>query len=152
MSAAPIPRAALLLGLAGLIPFLWGAAGVLFEDLAAWSLRSFGARFTGALILQNYGIIILAFMSGVIWGFATRAEGLEAAKSYTLSTLPALWAFFFGTGETAPALAALAAGFGGLLLIDWMMQARGFAPGWWIKLRLLLTSIVVACLVVGAIG
>ncbi|MBS8271966.1 DUF3429 family protein, partial [Halomonas litopenaei] len=63
-----IPRSALLLGLAGLLPFLWGAATVLLPDLAMWGQMTLGGRFIGPYVQLFYGAIILSFMSGVLWG------------------------------------------------------------------------------------
>ena len=93
-----IPRAALGLGLAGLIPFLWGALTVLRPDLAAWGTGALGPRFVGPYVQLFYGAVILSFMSGVLWGFATRATGRVAAAGYALSVIPALWAFFMTGG------------------------------------------------------
>lgn len=147
-SDADIPKAALLLGLAGLIPFLWGAATLLNTDLGIWGVRTLGPRFAGPFVLLNYGSIILAFMSGVLWGFATKASGERAAIGYALSTLPALWVFFtVGAGPTSSAI-YLIAGFAGLLALDWTFVRQGLAPFWWMRLRLLLTVVVVACLLV----
>lgn len=65
---------------------------------------------------------------------------------YALSTLPALWAFFTaGAGPTASAI-YLIAGFVGLLGLDWSFARQGLAPAWWMRLRLLLTLIVVISL------
>ena len=139
-----IPRPALWLGLAGLLPFLWGALTAHVPLLGAF----LGPRFMGAELLTGYGIVILAFMSGVIWGFATRADGARAATLYTLSVVPALWAFFFGPVS----LWALAFGFVALLGIDAFVARHGLAPAWWMRLRLLLTGIVTVCLVVGALA
>jgi hypothetical protein len=36
-----------------------------------------------------------------------------------------------------------------LLPIDWTAARAGLAPPWWMRLRLLLTTVVAACLVVG---
>ena len=140
-SATSIPRAPLALGLAGLIPFLWGLV-TSFVDVPQLS-----ALFTGYAVLADYGTIILAFMSGVIWGFATRADGRQAATFYVLSVIPALWAFFFAFGDFA--LLTLAAGFLFLLPVDRAAMQLGLAPAWWMRLRMLLTSVVVACLVIG---
>lgn len=141
-----IPRAPLLLGLAGLIPFLWGAATLLSADLATWGGSTLGARFAGPFVLLNYGQIILAFMSGVLWGFATKAHGSRAAVGYSLSVLPALWAFFtVGAGAVSSAI-YLIAGFIGLLGLDWSFWHQGLAPEWWMRLRFLLTAVVIACL------
>ncbi len=139
-----VPRSALRLGLAGLLPFLWGALTAHVPLFGA----VLGPRFMGAELLTSYGIVILAFMSGVIWGFATRAEGAQASTLYALSVLPALWAFFLGPVS----LWALALGFVALLGVDAFAARTGLAPPWWMRLRLLLTTIVTACLVIGALA
>ena len=141
-----IPRAPLLLGLAGLIPFLWGALTVVSPDLAQWGMNTLGPRFIAPFVLLNYGVIILCFMSGVLWGFATRSEGSQAALGYTLSVIPALWAFFMVGGGAAQSAVYLMAGFTGLLALDWSFWRQELAPEWWMRLRILLTTVVVACL------
>ncbi len=147
-----IPTSALLLGFAGLIPFLWGGATAFMPYLAEISLDRLGPRFTGQALLQSYGIVILAFMSGVIWGFAARTQGALATKGYALSVLPALWAFFFGTIALPGALWTLLFGFVALLFLDWTFAKNGAAPEWWITLRIMLTSVVVLCLAVGGVS
>ena len=144
-----IPRAALILGLAGLIPFVWGALTVLSDELAMFGAGWLGPRFIGPYVQLSYGTIILAFMSGVLWGFATRAEGAVAASGYALSVIPALWAFFFVGGGPVSAAIYLIAGFIGLLALDWLFWRQGLAPEWWLQLRVGLTVIVVACLATG---
>lgn len=139
-----IPVAALLLGLAGVLPFAWGALSILLPALGDWSYDALGPRLTGRTLLVLYGTIILSFMSGTAWGFATRAEGRHAALLYALSTLPALWALFLGFSTLM-----LALGFLALLALDRHAQRAGLAPPWWLRLRLLLTALVVPCLLVG---
>jgi len=141
-----IPRAPLALGLAGLLPFLWGVATLLSDPLAEFALALTGPRFVGPYVLLSYGTIILAFMSGVLWGFATRAEGAVAASGYTLSVLPALWAFFFVGGGPTSAAIYLIFGFLGVLGLDWMFWRQGLAPPWWMTLRIGLTAVVCLCL------
>ena len=142
----PLPRAPLVLGLLGLIPFVWGAASVMVDDLAALGLQYLGPRFIGPYMQLAYGTVILSFMSGVLWGFATKASGSQAATGYTLSVLPALWAFFMiGGGPTAAAI-NLIFGFLGVLMLDFAFSRWGLTPPWWMALRTLLTAIVVACL------
>ena len=146
-----IPRSALILGLAGLIPFVWGAVTVLSDPVAAFGAEYLGPRFIGPYVQLSYGTIILAFMSGVLWGFATKAEGSVAATGYALSVFPALWAFFFVGGGPVSAAIYLIAGFLGLLGIDWLFWRQGLAPPWWMQLRVGPTAIVVACLSVGVV-
>ena len=85
-------------------------------------------------------------MSGVLWGFATKAEGQVAATGYVLSVLPALWAFFFVGGGPVSAATYLIVGFVGLLGLDWLFWKQELAPAWWMNLRVMLTVVVVACL------
>jgi Protein of unknown function (DUF3429) len=147
----PIPRSALILGLAGLIPFIWGTATELSPSLAELGLQWFGPRFIGPYVGLAYGTIILSFMSGVLWGFVASRATLQAATvGYTLSTVPALWAFFFvGNGPVSAAI-WLSAGFMLLLLLDFLFWERTLAPPWWLRLRVGLTAVVVGCLMVTA--
>lgn len=113
-----IPRAPLVLGLLGLIPFLWGAATVLSPALQSWGIQTLGARFVGPFVGLSYGQVILAFMSGVLWGFATKVDGQRAAICYGLSVVPALWAFLMvGSGPVSAAI-NLMVGFAALLILD----------------------------------
>lgn len=128
-----IPRTPLILGLAGLIPFVLGAA-----------LASFGGaaldQAIGIGILLNYGTVILAFMSGVLWGFAAKGWSL----GYGLSVIPALWAFFASFLDDPARMIALAIGFAAILGLDFAF--RDLAPAWWLRLRVILTAVVLACL------
>lgn len=140
-----IPPAALALGLAGVLPFAWGALTLYWPAAEALTLRTLGPRFVAPFVSLQYGVVILSFMSGVLWGFATRMER-GAAAGYALSVIPALWAFFMvGAGPVSSAL-NLIIGFAGLLALDFTFWQNGFAPRWWMRLRVLLTLLVVACL------
>jgi len=138
-----VPKSALILGLAGLIPFIWGAVTVMVPSLATWGQSTLGGRFIGPFVQLFYGAIILSFMSGVLWGFATKATGQMATASYVLSVIPALWAFFMTGGGPTAAAVNLIVGFLGLLLLDWHFWRLGLAPPWWMHLRGLLTAIVI---------
>jgi hypothetical protein len=136
----PIPRAPLILGLCGLIPFFWGAATVVWPALGNWGIQTIGSRFVGPHVQLFYGAVILSFMSGVLWGFATKSAH---PSGYILSVIPALWAFLMtGGGPTAAAM-NLCFGFVGLLLLDWHFWRLGQTPDWWMSLRGLLTGLVV---------
>ncbi|THH35061.1 DUF3429 domain-containing protein [Aliishimia ponticola] len=144
-----IPTAPLMLGLAGLIPFLWGAATVVSDPLQSWGAAHLGPRFIGPYVQLFYGSVILSFMSGVLWGFSARSSGGQAATGYVLSVIPALWAFFMTGGGPTSAATNLIFGFLGLLILDFAFASWKLAPDWWMPLRLLLTAVVVACLAVG---
>lgn len=148
-----VPLSALALALAGVLPFLWGAAAALSVLPAQWETEALLPR---ALkrpdLLAFYGTIILCFMAGVLWGFATRARGLRAAAAYLASVVPALWPFFMlGDGPVAD-LMVLAFGFAGLLAFDWAFWRAGLAPAWWMRLRVPVSVIVILCLVAGLAG
>ena len=123
-----IPPAALTLGLAGLIPFLWSAATTLSPALAGWAGGWLPPMFIGAHVGLTYGTVILSFMSGVLWGFAAKAEGRAATVGYVLSVLPALWVFLMVTDASVTSQIYLAAGFAGLLLLDATFTAQGLPP------------------------
>ncbi|QFS84412.1 hypothetical protein FIU97_16780 [Roseivivax sp. THAF40] len=144
-----IPRSALILGVAGVIPFFWGALTLLSPELAQWGLDTLGPRFIGPYVQLYYGAVILSFMSGVLWGFATKAEDARAATGYALSVIPALWAFFMTGGGPVSAGTNLIFGYLGLLVLDFAFWRWGLAPRWWMQLRVLLTALVVICLAVG---
>ncbi|MBO6896489.1 MAG: DUF3429 domain-containing protein [Shimia sp.] len=146
-----VPTAPLLLGLAGLLPFLWGALTYLSADLALWGTKTLGPRFVGPYIQLFYGSIILSFMSGVLWGFATKTAGRQAAVGYALSTIPALWAFFMTGGGPVGAGTNLIFGFIGLLFLDYTFYKWQLTPPWWMQLRLFLTAVVICCLAIGVI-
>jgi hypothetical protein len=144
-----VPRAALWLGLAGVIPFAWGALTEISPAVHGFGLDVIGPRFVGQYVLIFYGTIILSFMSGVLWGFATRMTGRDAAIGYTVSVIPALWAFFFVGGGADRATWVLIVGFIGLMGLDYGFWKLGLAPPWWMNLRSLLTALVVGCLTLG---
>ncbi|OIQ28640.1 MAG: DUF3429 domain-containing protein [Alphaproteobacteria bacterium MedPE-SWcel] len=145
-----VPTAPLLLGLAGLIPFVWGALTLLIPALQSWGSSQLGPRFVGPYVQLFYGSVILSFMSGVLWGYATRASGRwQSATCYALSVIPALWAFVMTGGGPVSAGMNLIWGFLGLLLLDMMFSLWRLTPGWWMPLRGVLTAVTVLSLSVG---
>ena len=152
MTERQIPAAPLALGLAGLIPFVWGTLSLFIPALQEFGSAAFGARFVGPYVQVFYGAIILAFMSGVLWGFATKSSGREAVIGYGLSVLPALWAFFATGGGHSSAALGLVIGYIGLLGIETWFVQRKLAPGWWMRLRLILSAVVITCLAATALA
>jgi hypothetical protein len=69
-----------------------------------------------------------------------------------VSVCPALWAFLLVGGGPEAAAQALAAGFVALLALDALFWQQGLAPAWWMRLRLMLTAGVLACLAVPALA
>ena len=146
-----IPTGALILGLSGVLPFAWGAVTLLSEEAFNFGIENFGARFVGPLIQLSYGVIILCFMSGVLWGFATKMDEKNGSLGYSLSVLPALWAFLsMGRGPISDTI-SLIVGFLAVLLIDRHFYLLKLTPLWWMNLRIPLTFLVISLLGLGII-
>ncbi len=140
-----IPRAALWLGPLGLIPFLAGA-------LAPWLLPAAWEP-EASLALIGYGAVILSFLGGVHWGLAAPAgRPLQIGLSVVPSLVGWLALLVANLHATGPALWLLAAAFAILLAGDLVAAGRGLTPAWYPRLRVPLTLIVVACLIVGALS
>lgn len=141
-----IPKSALALTALGLLPFLWGVVTIFSVSAAGATVDVIGPRFIGPYVGLAYGTVILSFMSGVLWGFATKADSGQATTGYILSVLPALWAFFMVGGGPVSAGMNLIAGFAALLVLDFAFWRWGLAPHWWMALRVPVTCIVVLSL------
>lgn len=149
--ARAIPPLALGLALLALVPFLWGVLTLRLDALARFGLDHLGARFVGPHVQLYWGALMLAFMSGLLTGFAARARGPVAAAYFLAAAVPALWAFALVGGGPVAAALNLMAGFAVLLGIDWVFWNRGLAPRWWLGLRFGQTAAIVACLAVAAL-
>ena len=141
-----IPNSALILGLAGLIPFFWGVATS--YDFVSENLKLTGLsdEYTGSSVNLIYGTIILAFMSGVLWGFAAKVGDKRRPFGFILSVLPALWAFFTFNGLLMNPFMSLIIGFLGVFAIDIRFYFWQLTPEWWLFLRGILTLFVIICL------
>ena len=133
--AAPTP--ALVLGLAGLIPFLVGALMELTD--ARWQ------GITGTDLVRTYGAAILAFMGGAQWGASLRGAEEPWAR-YSYSVIPALLAWPALLLEPRDGLVVLVGGFLFVYVLDEWMRYRGWLPAWYLRLRRLLTAVVLASL------
>lgn len=142
-----IPRPALLIGLAGLLPFLYAA-------VAATEPRLELEFAPGYFIAEQYGLVIFAYMSGVFWGFAApkKAAGREGWRWLGLAVAPAVVAFLALVAAPGETLTILLWAFPALLPVDWAFQRAKLAPRWWLSLRLILTAVVTACLWLAASG
>jgi hypothetical protein len=149
-----LPPVAILLGAAGLIPFM------------VLGLSSVGANpvysLSAAEELVGYGAVILAFLGGVHWGFTLGETGDARAvrARLGLGVLPSLVGFvaiFAGVGgHPIISLAILIAGFVGTLVMEMRAQKQDLMPSGYLVLRMALTAVVVlilaTVLVVRAIG
>ena len=147
-----LPTAALLLGIAGLIPFVGGAWGALHTADDAQS-----ARFLSGLLA--YGAVILAFLGGVHWGFVLQGPVPEAVavpaarERYRLvfGVLPSLvgWLallLLLTLGLANVALAVLIAGFVATTAAEAELRRRALMPAGYMWLRWGLSIVVVLLL------
>lgn len=142
-----VPRPALLLGWAGVIPFAALSAALLagLEPIHEIAVRG----------LPGYAAVILGFMGGVQWGLEmSRPEGQAHAGQpeswrggYAVSVLPALLAAAALLLAPRDALLLLATGFAGLLVYDLQRSRTGIGPAWYARLRIQLTCAVLVSLI-----
>jgi hypothetical protein len=124
-------RAAVWLGLAGVLPFALLA-------VAVWSPQW---RVLALPALLTYSALILAFLGGVRWG---RALTADRPLEYVWAVLPSLWALTALQLAPLAGLLVLGAGFVGQWWLDGPAD-RMSAPAWFRRLRGLLTALVLAC-------
>ena len=127
------------LGWAGIVPF---AALVLVEY--------FGAPASLQLLLIGYALSILAFLNGSLWAVvlersSDRSAALIASNLLLLGGLPAL---LMPLSAAAGWLALL---FGLHLIVEWRWVLTGH-PGWYRRLRIMLSSTAIALLLVAAMA
>ncbi len=140
-----IQKLAVLFGVAGLAPFVATLLIMMF-----WKDMSL----IGEKLFYLYSAGILAFMAGAYWTISMQVE----ERSYPVSPVSAmLLSQFFFLAAALP------------LLTPWQVQAvvfpllyillfltdyramNSYWPAWYIHLRLLLTTVVVACQVIAAV-
>jgi Protein of unknown function (DUF3429) len=146
---AKIPVTPLVYGVAGTIPFIAGALGILTRRLADPAILPLEAL---------YSAVILSFLGGARWGF----EILKPAPRpslITLSMAPSVLGFLLAglvivEGRDDPVIGA--AGlvvFAVLFVVQWLWDVTSKdAPFWYGKLRTRLTGIVVSSLLICAFG
>lgn len=142
-----LPLLAILLGLAGLLPFIAASLGAVSQD--EW------LRPLSMLALQAYAATILAFLGGVHWGIgleagAAQTVGAQRAR-FGLGVVPSLvgWAGLLVTfiGLPLVGLGLEAAGFIGLTIAEARATQRGLLQRSYMALRWVLSIIVIVCLV-----
>ena len=138
------PLGAVFLGIAGLIPFLG------FAVLAASGVDGnlYGTGFSARTMLSAYGAVIASFLGGIRWGVAAARGGGNA--DYLIAIMPSLIAW---AALAAPAPWDLRI-LGSLVLlwgfVDQDLSRRGLVPLWMGRLRLVLSGIAGATLLVAA--
>ena len=139
-----LPVLAIILSVAGLIPFL------LF-GLGSVSTNTITSRIA-AYVLIGYGAVILSFIGAVHWGFTLATEHDPAERPrLALGVVPSLvgWgalALTLFTLQPVLGLLVLIAGFVATAVVEWRAHGRGWVPGGYIGMRLGLTGVVVLIL------
>jgi hypothetical protein len=144
---------AILLSVAGLIPFILSAIAILFDPLEAP---------LAVQILISYGAVILSFIGAVHWGFALRETAHPGAplppavagaerQLLTFGVVPALvgWVALIAMIHfAAPALAVflLLAGFFMTSVIETIGRGRGIVAGNYLALRWAVSVVVLVIL------
>jgi hypothetical protein len=140
------PAAALWPGIAGALPFVGGVLALWLAP-AAWEPWLWRA-------LVAYGAVILTFVGAIHWGIAlalphganSNPANATIAFGYGWSVVPALVGWVALLVRPGFGVLLLVAGFAAQLFIDARITAAHRLPAWYLALRLLLTAVVVACL------
>lgn len=130
---APIPPAALSLGLAGLIPFCACA-------LSQWVQLPHFSPEQGFQTGAAYGAVILSFLGGIRWGVAVKEfENNRQSAELAGSVLPSLVGWLSLLLSPIIGVSLLIAGFLVQALWDVLSVEKDYLPQWFGKLRMLLT-------------
>ena len=139
-----VARLAVLVGIAGLIPFILGTAGLFLMPANSVAILAW---------FYIYSAGILAFMGGIYWTIAMQLENRSYPQS-PLVTMLLSQLFFVAAGiglllQTPQKIPLYIVAFLLLYLVDarWM---RSYWPAWYLKMRLVLTTVVLAFQLTGA--
>lgn len=133
-----------LLGYGGLIPFVVTALGQGFGFLSESIHWPF--------LALAYGAVILSFVGALHWGFAMTMESLGETRqqqAYLWSVIPALLGFLALAVPVPIGYAVLVTGFALAYLQDLSLARSVKLPGWYLGLRLRLSSVACATLILG---
>ena len=143
-----LPVLAILLGAAGLLPFVGGSLGALGPFTEE-------TRRISMLGLSSYGAVILSFLGGVHWGLALEAGAAQPKRAqqlrFGLGVVPSLigWGALLVTytGLVKTGLLILVAGFVALTIAEARAARAGLVPVAYMGLRWVLSLVVIVCLV-----
>ncbi len=120
----------------GALPFIASAMMAFFNF---GDVRGFQAD----QIAVAYGAIILSFLGGIRWG---NAISKDAAVTLFMSVLPSLAGFGALLINTYNGTMILLAGF--ICQAIWDFAAPGALPDWFVRLRIVISAIVIVCLTI----
>ncbi|QCK85006.1 DUF3429 domain-containing protein [Phreatobacter aquaticus] len=138
-----IPTVALVLGVAGLVPFLACASALMLSF--PLPLIGAGSELRRALII--YAVAILSFLGGVRWGIAMGySDSKLVVRDLVISVVPALVGWWAALLSPRHDLWVMAVAFVALGLLDYGLACRTVAPEWYGRLRLALSAAVAVIL------
>ena len=143
-----VPLSAGWLGGFGAVPFIGLAAATPFQ--------SGPTKVLVVHAMAAYGAVILSFLGGVHWGLAIGSEhGSDRGKlpsRLVSSVIPSLVGWFALLIGGTTGLFILAAAVATMLWVDLRATTMGEAPPWYPKLRIPLSLVVIAALLIGAMA
>lgn len=128
-------QVAWLLGVAGLLPFM-GASVLAWWAPAVWQV-------TAIYGFTYYSAVILSFLGGVHWGSALQVPRPGNTRRLLLAMVPSLIAWPALLFDVVTGLWVLLAGFILIGGYDLSREGREGFPGWYFKLRAVLSVVVV---------
>lgn len=141
-----MPRPAVVLGVAGMLPFI-----ALAIQVATGQPFGSGMTLQARAALALYGTVILSFLGGIQWGLAVAsADRSDEWRRFGFSVLPSLVAFVGLWLGGRNGLIALGIGVGVWGVYEVWSTGLGEAPQWYGRLRLGLTIVTVAALAIAA--
>jgi len=141
MKADPInviPKSALVPGVLGLMPVVFLTAVIIHQapKVHAETLTA----------LLAYGAVILSFLAGVRWGLVISGSSqLPFVFEFGIVVLPPLAGWGSILIEKPAGFLVLSISFSLLLLMDYIISG---APRWYLRLRVILSLPVIACLLI----
>lgn len=140
-----VPKAAIVLGVGGLLPFL-GLAALTALGPVNWYVYWLTA-------LSHYGAIILTFVGALHWAYALKrgAQGQDAWLQYGYSVVPALLAWLSLLFDVWTALRMQAATLLACYAFDMVMARIDPLPSGFLRLRAVLTLTGAAALLLASV-
>jgi hypothetical protein len=127
---------ALALMASGALPFIGGA-------FLALTSAAFARGLQADMIAIAYGAVILSFLGGIRWGAALNQGH---AATLLISVLPSLAGFGALLLSSVQSLTLLIIGFAAQAAWDFI--APGQLPQWFVRLRMAVSAVVIACLLI----
>lgn len=135
-------RAAWILGLGGLVPFVVGTFLIATNSEILDPTTLWGA-------VSAYAAVILSFLGGIRWGAALNETARRSPTTLALSVLPSIAAWVIVLLPAPWSFVGFAVAFSvqGVWDVTAIREGRIETP-WFAQLRVVLTAVVVLCMIV----